>query len=89
MCPDKGGITYEMSMTVSVAQEPRVLMWPRVQQDIAKQSRYQPWVGRLVVQDPRVAERAAWVVRLVHRESILRRGALACTVPPVWLELPD
>ena len=24
-----------------------------------------------------------------QRESILRRGALACTVPPVWLELPD
>ena len=24
-----------------------------------------------------------------HRESILRRGALSCTFPPVWLELPD
>ena len=24
-----------------------------------------------------------------HRESILRRGALACTVPLEWLELPD
>ena len=24
-----------------------------------------------------------------HRISILRRRALPCTVPPVWLELPD